>query len=283
METASVRKSRFTRLIIDTYKYISSPSQIPLVYFDDLMNVGDVISPYLVEKIALIKPWRASTSIFPRLHGVGSILGSANYNSYVWGSGSIEGNLPRANLDPNKIFALRGKNTLNLLKTRYPIRDTLPLGDPALLMPNFFDPATKKKFRIGIIPHYVDYEKIKILTSGLTEDITIIDVREYPEAFISKLSECESILSSSLHGLILADAYKIPNAWIQLSDSIAGGSWKFMDYYSTTKNKKPINLQINNKKEFIDLINNSYKWTKTSDFLHSTEELLASFPTHLFR
>lgn len=43
---------------------------------------------------------------------------------------------------------------------------------------------------------------------------------------------CKCILSSSLHGLIFADALGIPNRRIVLSDEIIGGDLKFDDYYS---------------------------------------------------
>jgi hypothetical protein len=39
------------------------------------------------------------------------------------------------------------------------------------------------------------------------------------------------VLSSSLHGLIAADALGVPNAWIGLSDALRGGDFKFRDYY----------------------------------------------------
>ena len=37
-----------------------------------------------------------------------------------------------------------------------------------------------------------------------------------------------------MHGLIFADSYGIPNAWIAPHDSMIGGEFKFNDYYSTT-------------------------------------------------
>jgi pyruvyltransferase len=49
---------------------------------------------------------------------------------------------------------------------------------------------------------------------------------------------CERIVSSSLHGLVIADAYGIPNAWLN-SDGGAGGSrpgggeFKFYDYFAS--------------------------------------------------
>ena len=48
---------------------------------------------------------------------------------------------------------------------------------------------------------------------------------------IDQITACDYIASSSLHGIILADAYGIPNVWIQLSNRIRGNGFKYRDYY----------------------------------------------------
>jgi hypothetical protein len=61
----------------------------------------------------------------------------------------------------------------------------------------------------------------------------VIDVRREPEAVFRDVAACESILSSSLHGLITADSFGIPSAWIELSSKVLGDGFKFRDYFSS--------------------------------------------------
>lgn len=59
----------------------------------------------------------------------------------------------------------------------------------------------------------------------------IIDPTQYWKVVIDQIYSCQSILSSSLHGLICADAYNIPNLW--LKQKLNEGDFKFLDYFAS--------------------------------------------------
>jgi pyruvyltransferase len=67
----------------------------------------------------------------------------------------------------------------------------------------------------------------------LEPGIRIIDVENDIEKFIDEVCACKVILSSSLHGLICADAYRKPRLRLVLGNRLQGGDFKFMDYHST--------------------------------------------------
>lgn len=123
-----------------------------------------------------------------------------------------------------KILALRGKLTADNLKS------SAVLGDLGLLASRLWirEPA---RYNIGVVRHYVDKDDYPFA------DI-IIDATEDAETVIKKISSCRVILSSSLHGLIVADSYGIPNMRIARDDVITG-NWKWMDY--KTAFVKPLN------------------------------------------
>lgn len=101
-------------------------------------------------------------------------------------------------------------------------------GDPAMLLPRIVAPATEKKHRVGLVPHYVDYESVR----NQFPDTPVINLLNAdPTEVIQEITACESIISSSLHGIIAAHAYGIPAAWVKFSDKLAGDDTKFHDHY----------------------------------------------------
>ena len=107
-------------------------------------------------------------------------------------------------------------------------------GDPALLIPHILKvPEQKVTHRLGIIPHYYDMEAVRHLASP---DVKVIDICAGVHEVIQEVLSCESILSSSLHGVVLGDAYKRKTGWLVVSDAarLLGGTWKFKDYCAST-------------------------------------------------
>ncbi|MBW6393405.1 polysaccharide pyruvyl transferase family protein [Billgrantia antri] len=211
--------------------------KIPVVYFDKLLNVGDAITPFLVRRLTGKEAYRVHSNSVVHLLGVGSIIHQARSRSLVWGSGLIDPAwLPRRDaLEQARFVALRGRLTQELLAERGADVSASVLGDPALIVPLLYQPSRSgRKFRIGLVPHYVDQDNPVVRYMAKLPGIKLIDVRQQPEPFIDELNQCDSIISSSLHGLILSDCYRIPNLWVRFSDGITGGQFKFHDYYSTT-------------------------------------------------
>lgn len=109
------------------------------------------------------------------------------------------------------------------------LRVDVPLGDVGLLASRLW-PKQKTQYGVGVVRHYVDTDEYPFA------DI-VIGATERPEEVIRKISACRVVISSSLHGLIVADSYGIPNMRISRNDVITG-DWKWMDY--KTALRKPL-------------------------------------------
>ena len=181
---------------------------------------------------------------------IGSVIRLAKRNSIILGSGIIKGLHAGSNedLDPTNTYEfVRGPRTrARVLAAGCKCPEIY--GDPALLVPRFVDPLPKK-YKIGFVPHYKHKNKY---TRDLAENKgwEFIDVsNKDPLAVVQKITQCSKIVSTSLHGIIVAHAYGIPAAHLNVGDKnfekLYGENTKFIDYYESVKLKHK-NRDMNN-------------------------------------
>lgn len=201
-------------------------------------NWGDDINYWFIREIAkahLINyDWslRTQKQHRPYVMGIGSILTLFPVdNSIIWGTGIIsEKALIKGR--PLEVRAVRGPLTRQRLLAQG-IDCPEIYGDPALLLPLYYKPQAKKKYSLGIIPHYVDQQNPFLENLYGKTDILIIDIKRYGHwlDFIDQICQCEAIVSSSLHGLIISEAYGIPNLWMKLQGSDLTDDFKYHDFF----------------------------------------------------
>jgi pyruvyltransferase len=231
-----LHRKKITNFSFSNYSsYLNKESQL-IKYFDFENNWGDSVNPYLFEKITGKKV--VSSNVMynflkrDEILGVGSIIVGDLSNYVIWGSGIMWEDIKLQN-KPKEVLALRGLKTLKKIQEVGGNCDVF--GDPVLLFPEIFSSQNiEKKYKYGIVPHFKDKNKIgvqKIINLNDPE-IKIIDIQNGIEEFVIDILSCENILSSSLHGLILAEAYGIPTCRLIFSEEMKGGDFKFFDYYS---------------------------------------------------
>lgn len=219
--------SKFNKNFDSYLKYAGSPGlSLP-------RNIGDALSPYIYKKLSgQTNTINVGYQNFYKQRNymiVGSILQFADENTIVWGAGfnnklSTFGNSDWQMLScrardewdifPRKIYSVRGPLTRDRV-LESGMNCPSVFGDPAILMPAIYrPPPMKKRYKLGIVPHYYHARSSVIQRFSNDPDVAIISVFQKPENFINKLLECESIASSSLHGLILAKSYEIPSIWM---------------------------------------------------------------------
>lgn len=192
-------------------------------------NFGDWLNPYILGLYG-VTPIR-STVAAARTFSIGSILQAVpeDFTGDLLGPGLISGEharrFPRA-----RFRALRGELTKRL--TNAP--ENVVLGDPGLLAGRLLRQRERKRYAIGIVPHYTDQSSpglIELLRRHPRE-IHLIDVRWRCLSVVREIDRCETIVASSLHGLVVADALGIPNVWFLVPNDRMGGDFKYHDYYS---------------------------------------------------
>lgn len=178
-----------------------------------------------------------------------------------------------------KVLALRGKLSKSRMEACLKQSlDNCVLGDPGLLVSKIYPNNTVKKYKLGIIPHYQEKLDLnKEVVKLPSNDYKIIDIQQNVEFVVKEICQCECILSSSLHGIIFADSYNIPNRQIIISNKLVGGSYKFEDYYSAFDLKLPESIDAREKIIDNNLIENIIASYIPKDITNIQSELIKIF------
>lgn len=258
-------------------------------WWDTKANFGDTVGPWLVSAITGLRPvnsrWVRDGS--PALFTVGSVIGHLKTpGDHIWGSGLI--GRPGAsklnqlrNAPPTKIHAVRGKWTRDVLV--HELGWTVPevYGDPALLLPRYYAPSPSRRTKkIALVPHYKHKKDFATLSGG---QANLVDVAGGLEGVVDQISSSSAVISTSLHGLIIAQAYGVPWVWMRLDDKQLGGdTFKFEDFFSLLSRDEVATLDLStNELGKIDLQKIARQARLPKSF-YDLQLLEDSFPSHLF-
>lgn len=192
-------------------------------------NFGDLLTPLLLTHFSNVEAeWAPASQA--NLFGVGSIIDliPRDWSGVILGSGKLRPNTEFKQSHRKQILALRGTLTAKGIKGNF------ALGDPGLLANELVRVETKK-YELGIIPHWSDKELL-LRPEFMKFNPKIINPRSDPLEVIKTIGECRKIVSSSLHGLIIADSFGIPRRFEYAKQfDKEGGLFKFQDYSSAIK------------------------------------------------
>lgn len=192
-------------------------------------NFGDELSPVIVSWLSNRTVEHTLTS--PKFMAVGSTFFYAKTGDLVWGSGVVSDdprNVPEAKeLD---VRAVRGPHSRKmLLDNGFSCPEIY--GDPSLLLPMMYPAKATGERDWAFVAHLDDIPHYPHLRGR------IIDVRWPWKRVVDEILKCKWIISSSLHGIIIAEIYGIPATWLRSKTNLH--YLKFHDYYISTGRKPP--------------------------------------------
>lgn len=224
---------------INSVKKIIGPLRRPIKVFwwrlegSEHGNFGDEITREIITTVFKRKVvWSPSDQC--DLIGAGSIIehtsdGKGDNKPFLWTSGFIEAGDQTISSADYKITGVRGRKSLERVVGD---KSNISLGDAGLLASFLLQGTPAKKYKIGLLPHYADKESELIQELAAQDSVCVIDATWPCKKVIETIAQCDVVLSSSLHGLIVSDSVGTPNLHLKLSDKLKGGSYKFEDYYS---------------------------------------------------
>ncbi len=257
VKTSNNLKKYFKYLIISLVSFLiflcfisksvkKDPIKLTLYYYRPFYNnkwgenFGDTLSFELLKRMVgeniKAKYKVRNTTKERKLLAIGSIIHYAEENDVIWGSGSITDKPKYLFINNTKVSridvrAVRGPKTRDVIMKNFNISVPTIYGDPALLTPYFF-PEFKKTarplYKYLVIPHIASPE---IMFPKRNDNI--IWPTEKWNVILSKIVQSELVLSSSLHGIIVAESFGIPARMLNIRRTIKS-LFKYDDYYHGT-------------------------------------------------
>lgn len=173
-------------------------------------NFGDELNALLWPRLL---PGFFDDSPDARFLGIGSILDARHPPGplkIVAGAG-YAGYERKPVLDGTWIIHwVRGRLTAAALS----LPESVALGDPAMLLPQVYPCPPLQPAHIGFMPHFESLEHGRWPQAAAAAGLILIDPRDPPEAILAAICRCRVLLSEALHGVIVADALRVP--WIPM-------------------------------------------------------------------
>lgn len=203
-----------------------------LYWWNAAPNFGDVISQHIVSHVSgrdVVWAEPGEAQIF----ALGSIMrpvartykdGKA-HRPWIWGTGCID-SVGRRFVNHVEFAAVRGPETAARLGV-----DVATYGDPGILIDRVAGPPPAPSGKVGLVLHHSqrNSDKARAVLDALP-DLMPIDVTGDAIDVVHQIAGCAHVISSSLHGLIVADAYGVPNTWLDPEGIHKSPRFKFHDY-----------------------------------------------------
>lgn len=210
-------------------------------------NWGDDLNCFFFGAVTPLKmvPIPPSAYSFPVRHHllIGSILNWSNLDrAVVFGSGIIDPDGPVRG-HPLRIHSVRGPLTRDVL-LRHGIDCPECYGDPALLLPLFHRPERKPDGPVVLVPHADTVATPAFRSLARNLDADVVDMARFGcwTDVIDRIAGASLVLSESLHGLIVAETYRVPSVWVEFvphvpealrTPSTRDWTFKFRDFYAS--------------------------------------------------
>lgn len=174
------------------------------------------------------------------------------------------------------VKATRGPISYEFLRRRgYDVSQVKAMFDPACLLPHVFAPEIAAlRAHVGnpptdfiLIPHFRDDAVMRLLYPAHVAQIVSVDTPFFE--MVARMLRANLVISSSLHGLIVAEALGIPAVWHR--PLMGEDELKFNDYYLATDRYRIIRAET---------LHEALRVSPMALPVVDHAMMLASFPTH---
>ncbi|WP_188359621.1 polysaccharide pyruvyl transferase family protein [Rothia aerolata] len=259
------------------HRYFRWTKQLP--FAPVVQNFGDLLSEdivkYVVAKKGLSKPRLQDSASTQRLLAIGSIIQFLEPGDIVWGSGVNGKHITDLRKIENITYhAVRGPLSRELLQqTGFEVPAVY--GDPGLLSPLAFPKEHLLRedliaAPVTLIPNLNDLPRWQSDAARLGSDFELVSPMGTSAQIIQKIVNSQAVVTSSLHGFVLAEVYGVPRALVVSGEEPL---FKYKDYFAGTGRD---NLQV------FPTIENAVKHLSDDELKFDVQPLLEAFPDYLW-
>lgn len=250
---------------------------INLHWWQGVPNFGDVLSSLVVAHVSG-RPVKHTGPKRAELWAIGSLMHVLRRNRedlavrpVVWGTGQL-GHVMRDVVDHVDIRLLRGPLGAALLGV-----EARRFGDPGLLVKDVLGAGPERQEMIGLVPHHTQVDDPLIRAALKAEPrLKMIDPGQPCEEVCMEIASCAHVVSASLHGLIVADAYGVPSTWLHPG---AQSHFKYYDYAASVGRTLPLPLRLEDLGAALPGLNDRLEYEDGIAACQSA--LYETFPAHL--
>lgn len=263
LETPAEIKPRLPFPYVDLYNWMPG---------DGRVNFGDHLAEIVTRQLLALQGLTLDQEVTKsaRLLTIGSVLQYSADNDHIWGTG-WNGKVPEVMFKSKRlhVHAVRGPLTREFLRCR---GFTVPeiYGDPALLMPHLF----RDRFAPCAVRDYVFVPNLHDLSILPPQTAHVISPLQGWNRVIEQIMQAKLVLASSLHGLVIAEAYGIPARYVRLSET--ENLFKYKDYYLGTG-------RLESEIEYATSIEQGLEMGGMPSLRFNHQPLLDAFPLQLWR
>lgn len=205
---------------------------IPLYWWTGKPNFGDLLSEIVVRHVSGKGVTLAEAGKSGKLLAIGSVLDKAKPGDRVWGAGFLR---PGPVSKAIHVHAVRGPlSRQRLLEAGIDCPEVY--GDPGLLVPRFYSVVVDKTHDTLVLPHHSDW---KLKHFARREKLPMLSVARPPLEVIDAICSARRLITSSLHGLVIAEAYGVPAILWRDGGQTWEPHFKFRDYFTSTGRDDP--------------------------------------------
>ena len=197
-----------------------------------LQNFGDVLSQRIVAEVTgrRVRWERPESASVTAIGSVIEHLATVDSRGVVWGSGLRGGSSASrswAARRPSRFLAVRGAHTRDALG----LDAGTTLGDPGLLVRALYRRSPRRS-GVVVLPHFLAFnspDARKQLAVARSRGMRVLVPSAGYESICEEVSRADLVLTSSLHGMVVADALDCPVQLVSFGPT-AEPPFKFADY-----------------------------------------------------